>query len=86
MLDAEDRYGSEDRYWRLDGMWCVICSLKSQNVEDCTRCGMDAHLYHIVGRSILYVNTCALWKSFRCSMLRIVTDRRIDTGGLDDMG
>ncbi len=47
MLDAEDRYGSEDRYWRggLDGgmtwdglrylhvMRCIICSLENQNVK-----------------------------------------------------
>ncbi len=35
-------------------------------------CGTDTHLYHIVGLSML--------------MLRIVTDLRINTGGLDGMG
>ncbi len=49
-------------------MWGKVYDVVSMSIH--TTCGMNAHLYHIVG----------------ISMLRIVTDLRIDTGGVDGMG
>ncbi len=87
MLDAEDRYGSEDRYWRFGWhAWGALCVVpKNQNVKGCchngdynclSSWGTHANYTHTEGSSQCLGDLVLLNNSSQCTYADLRRERR----------